>query len=108
PTRLSSSRRPGRPSRCSDRMRRPVLALAALLLLAVPALAGGGPAETVLLVNANSPDSKRVADHYAKKRQIPAAQVCEVKCETGLETTMDAFVKDVVDPLRDFLRVHGL
>jgi uncharacterized protein (TIGR03790 family) len=79
-----------------------------LMVLAVPALAGGGPAETVVLVNSASADSKKVAEHYAKKRQIPRAQICEVKCTAELATPMDDFVRDVVDPLRTFLRDRGL
>lgn len=79
-----------------------------LLALAAPALAGGGPAETVVLVNEASPDSKRVAEHYVKARGIPASQVCTVKCTTSLETPVTDFVRDVADPLRVFLRRNGM
>jgi uncharacterized protein (TIGR03790 family) len=89
-------------------MRRFLAAAVLVPFLAVAALAGGGPAETVLLVNSASADSKKVADYYAKKRCIPRAQVCEVKCTTELTTSIDDFVKDVVDPLRSFLRERGL
>ena len=89
-------------------MRKTLLAASALLLLALPAFSGGGPAETVVLVNAASPDSKKVAEYYAKKRNIPAQQVCEVKCTAGLEVPMDDFVRDVVDPLRKFLHDRKL
>src|SRR5262245_2225565 len=87
-----------------------IRAFAAFLvaLFALPALAGGGPAETVVLVNAASPESRRVAEHYAKRRDIPREQVCEVTCTTALDVPMDAFVEDVVDPLRRFLRERGL
>lgn len=87
---------------------RKTLAAAALALLSPAALAGGGPAETVVLVNAASPDSKRVAEYYVKKRDVPRAQVCEVTCAATLETTMDEFVEHVVDPLRAFLHERGL
>jgi uncharacterized protein (TIGR03790 family) len=84
------------------------LAAPLLALLALPALAGGGPAETVVLVNSSSADSRRVAEHYVKRRDIPAEQVCEVTCTTSLDVPMDAFVHDVVDPLRRFLHERGL
>ncbi len=88
---------------------RPHLAAACVVaVLAVSALAGGGPAETVVLVNTTSADSKKVAEYYAKKRDIPRTQICEVKCAAALTTSMDDFVKDVVDPLRAFLRERGL
>jgi len=89
-------------------MRQTLAAAFAVALLVSPAFAGGGPAETVVLVNTASADSKKVADHYAVKRNIPRAQVCEVKCTADLTTSMDDFVKDVVDPLRSFLRERGL
>ncbi len=79
-----------------------------LVLCAVPAFAGGGPAETVVLLNETSPDSKRVAEHYVKMRQIPPQQICRVKCAEGLEIPIEDFVRDVVDPLRSFLRNRGL
>src|SRR5262245_45762272 len=84
--------------------------VASLLFLAaaMPAFAGGGPAETVVIVNTASADSRKVADVYVKKRDIPPQQVCEVKCTASLDTPMDDFVRDVVDPLRTFLHDRGL
>jgi uncharacterized protein (TIGR03790 family) len=89
-------------------MIRNALAPLVVVLAAVPAVAGGGPAETVVLVNTASAESRKVADYYVGKRDIPAQQVCEVTCGTGLDTSMDDFVKDVVDPLRTFLHARGL
>lgn len=87
---------------------RPFVVFLLLTLLALPAFAGGGPAETVVLVNETSADSKKVADHYVKARNIPPQQVCRVKCGAALETSIEDFVRDVVDPLRTFLRARGL
>jgi uncharacterized protein (TIGR03790 family) len=84
------------------------LAFLLLAILAVPAFAGGGPAETVVLLNESSPDSKKVAEYYVKMRNIPPQQICRVKCAAGLETSIEDFVRDVVDPLRTFLRSGGL
>ena len=85
------------------------LAAAAAWFAGIPdARAGGGPAETVVLVNAGSEDGKRVADHYAKARSIPASHVFAVKCTATLDVPMADFVRDVVDPLRTMLAERGL
>jgi uncharacterized protein (TIGR03790 family) len=99
-------------ARCAGSPYRPMMRfrLAVLLLFgsASAALAGVGPAETVVLVNVASPDSRRVAEHFLVKREIPPQQVCEVKCTTELEVPMQDFVRDVVDPLRAFLKSREL
>jgi uncharacterized protein (TIGR03790 family) len=55
---------------------------AALLLVglagAQPARAGGGPETTVVVVNADSPVSRRVANEYARLRRIPASHLIDV------------------------------
>lgn len=102
---------PGAPTSRGVRLRRAAAALlASLVVLAVAAtaFAGGGPAETVVLVNTASADSRRVADHYVRARGIPPDQVCEVRCTPSLDVPMNDFVRDVVDPLRTFLRRRGL
>lgn len=49
-----------------------------LALLAPPARAGGGPETTVVVVNADSPGSRRVANAYAERRGIPASHLVEL------------------------------
>ena len=44
-------------------------------IAASAALAGGGPENVLLLVNANSDASKTIANHYIHWRQIPASNV---------------------------------
>ncbi len=87
---------------------RAVVAFLAVVLVAVQARAGGGPAETVVLVNADSAESRRVAEHYVRVRNVPPSQVCEVRCTAELTTTIEDFVRDVVDPLRLFLAEREL
>lgn len=55
-------------------MKRP-LTLSLLLLLAGPVLAGGGPENVVVVVNADVPDSVILAAAYVKLRQIPPCNV---------------------------------
>jgi hypothetical protein len=79
------ARAPG--SRCASR-----LLIAALVVGLGPvspasqALAGGGPENVLLLVNANSDSSKTIANHFIALRQIPAANVVYVDWKGGLET----------------------
>jgi len=89
-------------------MKRTLVALLLILVVTSRALAGGAPSETVVLVNTRSVDSQRVADHYVAARGIPPTNVCRIACDSGLTITRDAFVRDVVDPLRIFLRDQSL
>jgi len=51
------------------------IAILALLLQPSACRGGGGPENVFLLVNSNSQDSKTVANHYIKLRNIPATNV---------------------------------
>src|SRR5205807_2052696 len=46
-----------------------------LSLASMAALAGGGPENALLLVNANSESSKTIANNYISWRQLPASNV---------------------------------
>jgi uncharacterized protein (TIGR03790 family) len=56
------------------------LIVACVALLAAPtvALAGGGPANVVVLFNADDPDAEAVALYYADARSLPAGHTCAV------------------------------
>jgi hypothetical protein len=43
------------------------------------AIAGGGPENVFLVVNANGPSSMEVANHYIELRKIPPSNVCYVR-----------------------------
>lgn len=67
-------------------MRAARLVVAGLLtLLAGTADGGGGPENVLLLVNANSDDSKTVANHYITLRKIPACNVLYLDVKGSLE-----------------------
>lgn len=54
--------------------------------LATPAaLAGGGPENVFLLVNANSDSSKTIANHYVALRKIPATNVMYIDWKGSVE-----------------------
>ncbi len=95
------------PHRPASQALRALLAGALLVAFAAPpARAGGGPAETVVLVNARSADSERVGAYFAAARGLPPSHVVRVACSTGLTVARDEFVRDVVEPLREHLRRH--
>jgi uncharacterized protein (TIGR03790 family) len=77
-----------------------LLAALAMVALAAVARAGGGPSETIVLINDESADSVRVGEHYVAARGIPPTNVCRVRCTSELTVSRIDFVRDVVTPLR--------
>lgn len=68
---------------------RPLILLIGILLLGVMAtrvVAGGGPENVLLVVNANSESSKTIANHYIKLRQIPPSNVLYLDWKGSLAT----------------------
>lgn len=56
----------------------PPLPIAWWLLTATPGVAGGGPLNVMVLVNADDPEALATASHYATARQLPAGHVCSL------------------------------
>jgi len=86
-------------------------ALAAALLASYFAAhsAAQSPADRVLLVvNDNSSLSRSIADYYARRRNIPAKNVCHLKSLTSEEISRGDFDRQIARPLADFLRKSGL
>jgi uncharacterized protein (TIGR03790 family) len=64
----------------------PIVVALGLLAIFVPsALAGGGPENVLLVVNANSASSKTIANHYIELRKIPPANVVYIDWTGNLE-----------------------
>lgn len=87
-------------------MRTPLLALTALVLSlsAAPVLAQ--TADNVLLVvNQSSPDSIRVAEHYARVRGVPQTQVLRVTVDAAAdEIERVVFERQIQDPIAAWIR----
>jgi uncharacterized protein (TIGR03790 family) len=86
--------------------RTPLLLLPALLLslLAVPALAQTGD-NVLLVVNQSSPDSVRVAEHYARARGVPQTQVLRITVDAAAdEIDRAVFDSQVQDPIAAWIR----
>ncbi|HYT76639.1 MAG TPA: TIGR03790 family protein, partial [Vicinamibacterales bacterium] len=85
----------------------PVLVLATLVGAARPAAAQS--AENVLVVvNDASEASRRVADYYAQKRTIPAANVVHLKAPTTDEISRAVFLAKIEGPIAAALSKHSL
>jgi uncharacterized protein (TIGR03790 family) len=74
-----------------------------LLLAAVPARALG-PADVFLLVNKNVPESRQIADHYCKKRGVPADNVITLDLPTGEDISRRDYNTRLLEPLRAALK----
>src|SRR5262245_23757642 len=85
------------------------LALAACGWAAPAARAGGGPETTVVVVNADSPLSRQVANAYARMRSIPATHLVEVSGVPTLGVVdLETFRKRLWAPVKAALEERGL
>jgi len=62
----------------------------------------------LLIVNKNEPAGQRLAEHYAKQRQIPAGRIVVVDAPHADELTYRAFHEQVAPTVRQFLKDHKL
>jgi hypothetical protein len=69
-----------------------------LLAFANDAHAGGGPENVLLLVNANSANSRAVANHYIKLRDIPVSNVVSLDVPTDPTITVEDFRTKILAP----------
>jgi uncharacterized protein (TIGR03790 family) len=83
------------------------LALLAGGLIPGPARAGGGD-EVVVVYNSSVPESKTVAEYYARARQVPRNQVWGLPLPTGLDLARTDFRTGLQEPLADQLVAKGL
>ena len=87
--------------------------LASLLLVVAvpprPARAGGGPYNTLLVVNAVSRDSRQLGAYYAKRHGLPPANVCTIHVDPHKPSiSPDDFEASIRRPVADHLAREGL
>ncbi|MHC4932424.1 MAG: tetratricopeptide repeat protein [Planctomycetota bacterium] len=81
----------------------------AVLLLAGATLAGGGPETTLVVVNADSPVSRRVANEYARLRDIPSSHLLFLKGIPNIGIVkLDFFEKKIWRPISAHMKERGL
>ncbi len=90
-------------------MRHPLHTLGLWLLLLSTATAGTGPETTLLVVNAESPLSLTVANHWMASRPIPQNHVVWLSDIPTLDTlTMAQFRERILEPIQRFMESEGL
>ncbi len=72
-----------------------------LFFLATIAYAQETPSDTIILANANIPESVELAHYYAKKRNIPDANIVLLAPENKETISWDTFIKDILNPLKE-------
>jgi uncharacterized protein (TIGR03790 family) len=64
--------------------------------------------ELLLIVNANEPQSRPLADFYAEARLVPRDQICTLNLPTTDQIPFEVYEHQVLAPVRAFLRDHNL
>ena len=69
------------------------LACLSIWLAAAPVLRGQSAENVAVVVNDNSADSKRIADHYARTRGLPPSNVLRIQTSSDDAIERDAYVR---------------
>jgi uncharacterized protein (TIGR03790 family) len=67
-----------------------------------------GPDNLLLLVNSNVPESRALAEQYGQLRKLPPGRILELQLPAGEQIPFDTFERQVLPPVRAFLRQHKL
>ena len=79
------------------------------ICLAAPSAARAQSAENVaVVVNENSADSARIAEHYARRRGLPASNVLRIRTSTEETIERDVYVRTIEQPLAAAVTRGGL
>jgi len=82
------------------------LALAAIVGMAPPPAMALDASELALVVNRRMPDGLKLAELYAAQRQVPDHRIIELDLPTSEEMPFDVYEREVVPPIREFLRLN--
>jgi uncharacterized protein (TIGR03790 family) len=87
-------------------MKAPCCVAAVLLCLsaAAPTARALGPADVFLVINKNVPESRAVAEHYCRKRGVPAENVVALDLPAGEDISRPDYDARLREPLRAALR----
>ena len=98
------------PGRARLQAFRVALAFLGSLLAATPAISSDPSpraAQTVVVFNADSPDSQALAAYYAEKRGIPAAQVLSLSTPLTDDISRQDYERRIAAPLREAFLAKG-
>lgn len=87
--------------------------LMVLLLAAVlgprPAVAGGGPLNTLVVVNRSSRNSRALGAYYAQQHGIPNSHLCSIQADSRSSTiSLDDFERQIRAPIAKHITGHNL
>jgi tetratricopeptide (TPR) repeat protein len=86
-----------------------LLGLFVLFLFCSDAPAGGGPETTLVVVNAESPLSKRIANEYVHMRNIPPSHIIWLEDVPSTRSIpIETFREKIWRPIREYLKVNRL
>ena len=72
-------------------------------------LAGGGPFNTLVVVNTNSADSVELGDYYVAAHGIPAHHICRLGIATNVNTvTSNEFLTLLWGPITNYIATNSL
>jgi len=78
-------------------------AVVAVFLVLPTAARAQGPQNILLVVNESSPDSARIADHYAKARAVPAGQIVRLKAPVADAISRSQYQVSIEEPIAAWL-----
>src|SRR6185436_7208904 len=82
--------------------------IGAIFAIALRGNAAQAGESVVLIYNQRVPESKAVADHYAKVRQVPTNQIIGLSLPTTQTMTRDEYNRDLQLPLSDYFEREKL
>jgi len=86
---------------------RHILSIALLAFLACMALAGGGPQNVLIVVNARSRESLEIGNWYRRARDIPYSQVLTLSTSTAPAVPYQTYLTEIEKPIRDYVTGEG-
>jgi hypothetical protein len=85
------------------------LAICFCALVPVDRVHAGGPENLMLIINADSPSSKLLANHYIELRKIPTTNVVYLNGLPDKEiTTLEVFREQILKPIVEAMKTRGL
>ncbi|HAL92599.1 MAG TPA: hypothetical protein DCM68_06200 [Verrucomicrobia bacterium] len=85
-----------------------LILLALFWLAPTSLLAGGGPFNTLVVVNTNSADSVELGDYYAAAHGIPAHHICRLGITNPVSVTSNEFRSLLLAPITNHVATNGL
>jgi uncharacterized protein (TIGR03790 family) len=77
-----------------------ILIQALLVLSLTSAAAALSPEDLIVVYNLNIPESRQVAEYYARKRHVPAENLVGVKVSTGEDMTRKEYDQQLLPPVQ--------